>query len=153
MYETARRMRIPLLAGSSLPLTWRRPSADVAKGAQLREVVAVSYHTLYGYGFHALEMVQCLAERRRGGETGVARVQCIVGPGVWRAGDEGRFDRSLLTAALKRLENPPSGSLEALTKTPVLFHIQYLDGFQASVFVLNPAVGQWSAAWAENGRE
>src|SRR5262249_51186576 len=95
MYETARRMRIPVMAGSSLPLTWRRPAVDVARGADLREIVAVSYHTLYGYGFHALEMVQCLAERRRGGESGVKSVQCVEGPGVWLAEREGRFDRTL----------------------------------------------------------
>jgi hypothetical protein len=32
---------------------------DVKREAKLKEIVAVSYHTLDAYGYHALEMVQC----------------------------------------------------------------------------------------------
>jgi aminomethyltransferase len=46
------------MAGSSVPLTWRIPAADVKRGGKLKQIVAVSYHTLDGYGFHALEARQ-----------------------------------------------------------------------------------------------
>src|SRR5262249_42035970 len=114
MYDTALELKIPFMAGSSVPLIWRKPPMDVAKGANLSEMVAVSYHTLDAYGFHAMEMVQCLAERRGKGETGIAAVQCLEGPAVWKAGEQGRFDRRLLDAALERCEqkNRYKGKIE-----------------------------------------
>ena len=107
LHDTARELQVPLMAGSSLPVLWRYPPVDVKRGAKLKEIVAVSYHTLDAYGYHALEMVQCLVERRVGGETGVKRVQCLSGDAVWRAMDTGMFDRKLLYAALKRLKKSP----------------------------------------------
>jgi hypothetical protein len=149
VYDTAKAKNIPLMAGSSLPVLWRYPPADVKRGAKLKQVVAVSYHTLDAYGFHALEAVQALAERRAGGETGVARVQCLVGQAVWKAESEGVFDRKLLDAALARLKHPiPAGKkIEDLVKEPILFVIDYADGLRANVFTLNNAVGEWAVAW------
>ena len=65
------------MAGSSVPGTWRRPPADVKRGARLREIVAITYHITEHYGFHALEIVQALAEQRQGGETGIKAVQTL----------------------------------------------------------------------------
>jgi hypothetical protein len=149
MVDEARRLRVPLMAGSSLPGTWRRPPVEIERGAPLKEAVAISYHTLYGYGFHALEMLQCLAERRAGGETGVRRVQCLVGPAVWAAARQGRYDRALLDAALARIPGVDPARIEAAVPLPTLFLMEYLDGFRASVFTLNPAVGAWSIAWRQ----
>lgn len=151
MVATARTMGFPLMAGSSIPGTWRRPPQDVSHGAKLQEIVGVSYHTLYGYGFHALEMIQCLAERRPGGETGVARVQCLEGEAVWEARSHRRFDGKLLDAALGRLSRGAPKELEATVKTPVAFLIDYRDGLKASVLTLNYAVGEWASAWRESG--
>lgn len=153
MFETAQQLKFPLMAGSSLPGTWRHPTLEIRSGTPLREIVAVSYHTLYGYGFHALEMIQCLAERRKGGEVGVRRVQCLEGPAVWEAGRQGRYDRTLLDAALTRLTNGPPKDLERTVPKPVVFLIEYRDGFRASVFTLNPVVGEWAVAWREEKRE
>ena len=154
MFDTARAMNIPLMAGSSLPVTWRRPPLDVAKGAKLTEMVAISYHTLDGYGFHALEMVQCLAERRGSGEVGIAAVQCLEGPAVWKAGEQGRYDRRLLDAALARCERKDlfKGRIEDAVKTPVVFLLEYADGFKAAVLTLNYAVGEWAVAWRAAGQ-
>jgi sugar lactone lactonase YvrE len=149
VYDTAKAKKIPLMAGSSVPGLWRYPPADVKRGAKLKQIVAVSYHTLDAYGFHALEAVQALAERRAGGETGVARVHCLTGPAVWAAETDGVYDRKLLDAALGRLKRPiPAGKkVEELAKDPVLFVIDYADGLRANVFTLNGAVGEWAAAW------
>ena len=149
MYDTAQRLKIPLMAGSSLPVLWRHPDTDVERGAKLKEVVAVSYHTLDGYGFHALEMLQCLVERRRGGETGIKAVQCLTGNAVWEAGEKKLYDPELLKAALARMERSPKANqkLKELVNEPVLFAIEYADGLRASVLTLNGAVGEWSIAW------
>jgi hypothetical protein len=152
MVETARRLHIPLMAGSSLPVTWRRPAIDTPLDGRLTELVGVSYHTLDTYGFHGLEMLQCLAERRRGGETGVAAVRCVEGPEVWRLAGRG-YDRRLLDAALKSCEQTRyKGRIEDAVKEPVLFQIEYRDGLKASLFTLNYALGEWAAAWREDGR-
>ncbi len=148
IYDTAQRLKIPLMAGSSLPVLWRRPEADIPRGAKLKEIVAVSYHTLDGYGFHALEMVQCLVEHRRGGETGIRAVQCLTGQAVW---ESDVYDRELLRAALSRLERQPDPKqkLEDQVTEPVLFVIEYADGLRVSVLTLNYAVGEWAVAWRD----
>ncbi len=138
------------MAGSSLPVLWRYPPNDVRRGAQLKEIVVVSYHTLDAYGFHALEIVQALAERRAGGETGVASVQCLTGKAVWETEKSGLYDRRLLDLALSRLKErplPPDKRIEELVTEPVLFVINYRDGLRANVFTLNHSVGEWAAAW------
>src|SRR5262249_10889677 len=135
IYDTARELKIPLLAGSSLPVTWRRPPADVQRGARLREIVAITYHITEHYGFHALEIVQALAEQREGGETGIQAVQALAGDAVWRAFDEKTFDTELFDAAWRRLSQPQGGSrpLRQVVREPRLFRIEYADGLRAHV--------------------
>ena len=150
IYDTAQRLEIPLMAGSSLPATWRDPPVDVGREAALKEIVVVSYGPLDAYGFHALEAMQALAERRKGGETGVRAVQCLVDEAVWRAGRAGVFDRRLLDAALERLKDrplPAGKTVEDLVPHPVLFVVDYRDGLRANVLTLNGAVAEWAAAW------
>jgi len=150
IWEQKQRLKIPLMAGSSVPTLWRYPPADVKLGEPLQEIVAVSYHRLDTYGFHALEMVQCLAERRKGGETGIKQVRCLSGEAVWEAGKSGIYDQKLLGEALSRLkEQPlrPGTSLQELVKEPALFVIDYEDGLRASILTANGAVGEWTVAW------
>ncbi len=89
----ARDLGLPMMAGSVLPVARRNPPVDVGPGEPLTHVLALSYHTLDAYGFHALEIVQCLAERRRGGETGVRSVRSTTGPAVWKSLDAGAVPR------------------------------------------------------------
>ena len=149
IYDEAQRHKIPLMAGSSLPTLWRYPPLDVEVGKPLKELVAVTFHTLDAYGFHALEMAQCLAERRAGGETGVRSVRTLVDEEVWRGGETGLYDRALLDAAVKKvLWRPYAGDdLRKTVAHPVLWMIDYKDGLRVSILTLNYAVGQWAAAW------
>src|SRR5262245_16922380 len=138
-----------MMAGSSLPTTWRRPPADVKRGARLREIVAITYHTTDAYGFHALEFVEALAEQRQGGETGIKAVQSWMGDAVWRAFDEKVFDTELFEAAWKRLSQPQNVSrpLRQTVPQPRLFRLEYADGLRAHLLELNGAAGEWTAAW------
>ena len=149
IYDSAQELKIPLMAGSSVPGAWRRPPADVKRGARLREIVGITYHVTEHYGFHALEMVQALAEQREGGETGIKAVQTLTGDAVWRAFDEKQFDAELFDAAWKRLEQPRGDGkpLRQLVRDPKLLRIEYADGLRAHVLELNGAAGEWSAAW------
>ncbi|MGK0185982.1 MAG: glucose/arabinose dehydrogenase/cytochrome c553 [Verrucomicrobiales bacterium] len=151
LYDSAQEMKIPIMAGSSLPTTWRRPAANVRRRANLKEMVTLTYGSTDAYGFHALELAQALAERRRGGETGIQAVQAFQGEAVWRAFEEGHFDLALFQAAWERLENPRgSHDLDALRKSvgkPLLFTLEYADGWKSHFLELNGAVGEWAAAW------
>jgi len=155
MYDEAQRRGVPLMAGSSLPVLWRYPPVDVAGDDVVDEMVAVSYHTLDAYGFHALEMAQCLVEGRRGGETGIKRVRCLSDEAVWEAGEKGLYDDALLQAALQRLKQPrhPEKPLRERVKKPVLFAIEYVDGLRVNILTLNGAVGEWSVAWRNKDGE
>lgn len=137
MYDTARAMEIPFMAGSSLPLAWRRPWLEIPIGTPIDEALSVGYAGIESYGFHALETLQCMVERRAGGETGVAAVQCLEGDAVWEAMRSGRFSRALLAAALSRHDPPIEGDFESRCPNPAAFLIEYADGFRATCLVLN----------------
>ena len=74
MVAGARRVGFPLFAGSSLPVTWRRPELELPLGAPIAEALVASRGELEIYGIHALEALQCMVERRPGGEVGVKAV-------------------------------------------------------------------------------
>jgi hypothetical protein len=140
MVDKARELYVPLLAGSSLPVTWRRPPLQLPRGCELTEAVQIGYGPLEAYGFHALEALQCMAERRKGGERGVLAVQCLQGEEMWTAQDAGRWSRPLLEAAIERVPAHAKGDYrEPTAKAPQagLFLIEYRDGFKAAVAMLN----------------
>ena len=140
MYDRSRELFLPFLAGSSVPLTWRRPELKLPKICDLVEAVQIGYGPFEGYGFHALEGLQCMAERRRGGETGVKAVQCLQGEAMWQALDAGRWSKALLEAALERVPAHAAGDYRAPTAKAAdagLFLIEYRDGFRAAVAMLN----------------
>jgi hypothetical protein len=168
MVQTARAMGFPFLAGSSLPVTWRMPSVDVPLGADVEEVLGVAFGPVDIYDFHALEMIQCMAERRRGGETGVAAVQALRGDSVWKARDAGSWaaggwDPRLFEACLCRsqtLAQTPDGShryptpdqMRAWVKEPVAYRVEYADGLKATMLQLNGLVQDFTFAARLKGR-
>jgi hypothetical protein len=149
IYDTARELKVPLMAGSSLPVTWRRPPADVKRGARLREIVAITFHVTEHYGFHALEIIQALAEQRHSGETGIKAVQTFADEAVWQAFEDKTFDSELFEAAKQRLSLTQGGGrpLRQIVKEPKLFRVEYADGLRAHLLELNGFAGEWTAAW------
>jgi hypothetical protein len=140
MYDKSRELFVPFLAGSSIPVTWRRPVLKLERGVELTEAVAVGYGPLEGYGFHALEGLQCMVERRKGGETGVKSVQCLSGKAMWDALDKGRWSKELLEAAMKHVSVHAKADVRTATgtdKTASVYLIEYRDGFKAAVAMLN----------------
>mgnify|MGYP003337487695 FL=1 len=146
----------------SLPVTWRMPVVEMPLGSDLQEVMCVAYGGVDSYDFHALEVIQCMAERRRGGETGVKTVQALRGDAVWAAMEKpswaaGGWDASLFAACLARtqtLAQPPNGShryptpaqMRTFVKDPVAYRIEYLDGLHATMFLLNGLVADFTFA-------
>jgi hypothetical protein len=152
IYDRARQLHAPLLAGSSLPVCWRRPFLEYTLETPVEAAVVVGYGGLESYGFHALETLQCMLERRRGGEIGVAAVQCLEGEAVWEAGREGRWSRELAEAACAAFEERPQGSIEAGCREPAVFLIEYTDGLAAGVLMLNGYAGGFAYAGQGEGR-
>src|SRR3954447_13749513 len=85
IYDTSRSMGFAFMAGSSLPVTWRTPSLEMPSDARVREAMCVCYGGVDSYDFHGLETIQCMVERRHGGETGVRSVQAYRGENFWKA--------------------------------------------------------------------
>jgi hypothetical protein len=162
MVDTARTMNFALLAGSSLPVTWRMPSLDLPYGAEVEEILCVAMGQVDSYDFHALEVLQCMAERRRGGERGVTGLQALRGNPVWKALDTGTWqaggwDRRLFDACLCRsqtLAQPPTFShrfptakqMRDWVKDPVAYRFEYADGLKATMLLMNGLVGDFTFA-------
>jgi len=147
MYDWSRELDFPFMAGSSVSVTFRRPELDFPLETDLEEGLAVGGGWVADGGlFHILETLQCFAERRRGGETGVRAVQLLTGDGVWKAAEEGRWNRHLLDAALARGERVRPGRPEEIVKRPVACLIEYNDGFRGTALGLGGLVSEYLAA-------
>jgi hypothetical protein len=140
MIDTARELRIPFLAGSSLPVAWRIPPLTLPRGCALSEALVLGYSGLESYGFHALETLQCMVERRQGGETGVAAVQAVRGDEIGRAEKAGRWSRELLDATAAAIPALPKGRPKELAKNAVFYLLEYRDGLKAAV-AMNTGLG------------
>ena len=150
MVETSKKMKIPFLAGSSLPVTWRMPATDMPHGAEVEEVMCVAFGGQDVYDFHAHEVIQCMAERRKGGETGVVAVQGLKGEAVWKElakdGTAKLFEACL--ARSQTLEQPPATShryptldqMKQWVKEPVAHRVEYADGLKSTMLLLNGLV-------------
>jgi hypothetical protein len=136
MYDTAAELGVPLYAGSSLPVCWRQPDHEHLLESRLEEGLSIGFHMLERYGFHALEALQCQAERRQGGETGVAAVTCLSGDDVWRAADAGRWSVDLANAALAAIESGPGALDREAVDDPHVFLLEYVDGTRGTVLML-----------------
>jgi hypothetical protein len=160
MVDASKRLKFPMLAGSSLPVTWRLPDIELPLNCEIESAVMVGYGGADVMDFHGLEALQCMVERRKGGETGVTAVQMIEGDAVWRAGEEGRYSRDLLVSALSRSDSPQGqtvvdgrtqdlvakGELPKLVKNPAAYFIEYRDGLKAALLMLNGAVKDFTFA-------
>jgi hypothetical protein len=104
------------------------------------------------YIFHALEVLQCILERRKGGETGVKSVVYLQGDAVWKAGDEGRWSWKLLEAALARCPSKNYGKVREQVKNPQAILIEYRDGTRGAALNLIEQVSDFAFAGFEKGR-
>jgi hypothetical protein len=166
MYDTARRLEIPFMAGSSVPLAERRPPLELPEGAVIREAVSIHGGPPESYDFHGLEVLQSLVEARRGGETGVSRVQFLEGEALWRAAEAGLWSIRLADAAMAAELGPGQPTLRSLVRTAPLnkapahgILLNYRDGLRAIVLKVGdrPRVGtsasRWDAAVQIDGEE
>lgn len=163
MVDWARELGFPLMAGSSLPFTGRRPALDLNPGTPITEALVAAHGPIEANGFLALDALQAMVERRPGGETGIESVRCLTGKDVWEAGNAGLWSWDLLDAALARSETAnlgdvrrnvgryPVGTMPRMPATAFLLH--YRDGLRATVLLLNGHVQDFTIALRVPGKD
>ncbi len=162
MVEISRELNFAFCAGSSLPVTWRMPAIEMPLGQEVDEMMSVAIGGIDSYDFHALEVIQCMAERRRGGETGVASMQALRGEAVWKAMETGSWEKGgwnprLFEACLTRSHTlaqpesfsdrfPTSAQMREWVKDPIAYRFDYNDGTKATMLLMNGLVGDFTFA-------
>ena len=169
MVDTSHELKFGYSAGSSLPVTWRMPAIDMPYDANVEEVMCVAMGGIDSYDFHALEVIQCMAERRAGGETGVKWVEALRGDAVWRAMKSGSWQAGgwsteLFESCLSRsqtLAQPESFShryptieqMQEWVKDPIVYRFEYNDGLKGTMLLMNGLVGDFTFAARLKDRE
>ncbi|MEX2572921.1 MAG: twin-arginine translocation signal domain-containing protein [Balneolaceae bacterium] len=152
IYDRARELNVPMMAGSSLPYAWRDPGLIHPLGTEITEAVAIGYASMDAYGHHVLEILQCMVERRAGGETGVASIQGLEGDAVWQAMDEGRISEDLVHAACDSIRDKETGNMREIVSNPRALIIQYNDGLKGAILMLDEYVNNnWAYAAEADG--
>jgi len=166
MYDISRELKFPFMAGSSLPVTWRTPSLEMPLGAKISEALCVCYGGVDSYDFHGLETIQCMVERRRGGETGVNWIQAYRGEKFWEALRDGVWPRQLMDSALCRSHTltpartgfnnvfPSVDDMRRLARDPVAYRYEHADGLKCTMLLMNGLVKDFNfAAYVDGLRE
>jgi len=159
MYDTVRELRIPLMAGSSVPLGQRVPALELPEKSEVEHVVSVHGGPPEIYDFHAFELMQSLVEGRKGGETGISSVEFLNGDAMWKAADEGRWPMALAKAAMSAELGEKAGDLRAAItgdKTdkaadPHVLLLTYKDGMKATILKLGRNSNRWNVAMTLKG--
>ena len=164
MADTSHELGFPLQSGSSLPVTWRLPSVEMPMGAPVKEALSIAYGPVGSYDFHALETIQCMVERRAGGESGVQWLQAYRGERFWQAQRDGVWSPALFRAALSRSLTlrpgrstftdvfPTVEEMQSMVPDPVAYHYQHTDGLRSTMILLNGLVRDFNFAATIEGQ-
>lgn len=147
MVDQSKELGFPMMAGSSVPVTWRRPDLQPKSGIEWERCLSVGYGHFEVYGFHTLEALQVMTERRKGGETGVKAVQCLEGKEAWEAARASK----LLDAALDKVPTK-RGKLEDDLANALLYLIEYRDGLRAAAYMSPRHCAEFAFAGQEKGK-
>ena len=157
MVAQSKELKFPFLAGSSLPVTWRMPSVELPYGAEIEEAMVVAYGPKDIYDFHALETLQCMMERRKGGETGVKSIHALEGEAVWKHLAAKKASPELFEACLARSQTlkqtddyshryPSVALMKELVENPICYQLEYNDGTRANMLLMNGLVTDFNFA-------
>ncbi len=165
MYDISQEMDFAFMSGSSLPVTWRTPSIDMPLGARVHEALCIAIGGVDSYDFHALETIQCMVERREGGEKGAKWLQAYRGDKFWEAHHEELWSRELFEAALCRSHTltpsrqgfnnifPTLDEMKQLVEDPIAYQYEHLDGLKATMILMNGLVQDFNFAAHLEGQD
>ena len=158
MYDDSRRLGFAFMAGSSLPVTWRTPSVEMPVGARISEAMSVCYGGVDGYDIHGLETIQCMVERRAGGESGVKWLQAYKGDAFWQACHDGVWSRELFEACLCRSHTlkpsragfnnnfPTVDEMKEFVETPIAYNYEHTDGLMCTLILMSGLIEDFNFA-------
>ena len=164
MYDTSRRDGFSAHGRIEPDGDLAHAASGDAVGAPVREAMCVAFGGVDSYDVHAIETVQCMVERRKGGETGVEWLQAYRGENFWKAHEQGVWSPALFKAALCRSETLKSGregftgvyptleQMKALTRNPVAYQYQHKDGLRSTIMLMNGLVKDFNFAAAIEGQ-
>ena len=150
MVEISRELEFPFMAGSSVPVTHRVPDWDLEWGTPLDKAGVVAYGGKESYGFHMIEAMQSVVERRRGGETGVAWTECLEYEAVWNFLDRTPWAKKIFDACLTVSKKRAPGEPKELVKEPTAYLFGYNDGLEAATFMMNGLVRDFNVGVLPN---
>jgi hypothetical protein len=154
MVAASQELKFGFMAGSSLPVTWRRPELEPPIGTPIWEGLVCGYSSGEAYMFHCLEALQVMMERRSARETGVKAVTALRGNAVWKAGDAGLWSRDLLEMALMRSPSRNYGNPQDNCPDPWAFLIEYKDGARGACLQLSEHVQDFTfAGWVKGQKQ
>ncbi|MCE9531244.1 MAG: hypothetical protein K8T89_09005 [Planctomycetes bacterium] len=157
MYDTSKKLGIPLMAGSSVPLSQRVPAWDLPKDAEVVEALSIHAGGTESYDFHGTEVVQSIIEARKGGETGIKQVEFLEGEALWKAADQGRWSVALAEKALAAEFGKQPFDIRKMGGTketdPHVILLTYKDGTRGTVLKLERKSDRWLFACKLKGDE
>lgn len=153
MYDTSLKMNFPMMAGSSLPVAWRKPRLTLPANCEIESVLTIGRGNFEAHGFHSLEAQQCLIEHRKG-PVGVTAVETAQGQQIWKAGREGKWDRAMLSAALDVIPNVAKGDWEEILKDDSAFYfLEHQDGLKSTIAMANRLSRHYAVAVKLKGED
>jgi len=164
MVDVSHELNFPLQGGSSLAVTWRVPSVEFPLGAVAKEALSIGYGGMGSYDFHGLETIQCMVERRKGGESGVEWVQTYRGDKFWKAHQDGAWSQALVKAALSRSATLRSGDpnftdifptveqMKVMVPDPAAYQYKHRDGLVSTMILMNGMVRDFTFAATIEGQ-
>jgi hypothetical protein len=164
MVDVSHELGFPLQGGSSLAVTWRVPSVEFPLGAVAKEALSIGYGGITSYDFHGLETIQCMVERRKGGECGVEWVETYQGDKFWKAHQDGVWSQALFKAALSRSSTvrpgdptftnmfPTVDQMKAMVPEPLAYHYRHRDGLMSTMILMHGMVRDFTFAATIEGQ-
>src|SRR4029450_12391570 len=137
---------------------------EMPPASRIAEAVCVCYGGVDSYDFHGLETLQCMVERRHGGETGVKWLQAYRGESFWKAHKEGVWSKDLVEAALCRSHTlkparpgfnnvfPTVEEMQKLVANPVAYNYEHQDGLKCTMLLMGSLVEDFNFAARIDGQ-
>lgn len=149
MFDKSRELNFPLTGGSSIPIYFRKPEIELDIDTPIKHSIVLGGAEDEGAIFHAIDVLQCFVERRKGGETGIKSVQSIRGPETWKWVERNPWAAKLIDTVAKNF-NLKASHFQENARANVCI-VEYNDGTKAAV-ISGRGVG-WTYAGEIEGRK